>query len=107
MGTPVPKQFWPIRDKPLLYYTLETFECIPWLSQIVVPASPDRLEWLEAQKEAWNLRKVVFVPGGDTRHRSIFEGVKFLASSGLWKFIFNFGLLSAQLVFPAPNTFSL
>lgn len=78
-GTHTPKQFWPIMGKPLLYYTLKTFECIPWISQVIVSVSPGRLEWLEEQREVWDLHKVRYVAGGSTRHRSIYEGIKLLA----------------------------
>ncbi len=58
MGTPIPKQFWLIQGKPLLYYTLEAFERVPWLTMVVVPVSEDRLLELQALGREWRFTKV-------------------------------------------------
>jgi len=65
--------------RPLLYYTLETLDAVPWLQAIVVPVAPDRVAELQTLADGpWHLRKVRFVEGGATRHRSIWAGLKAL-----------------------------
>lgn len=59
-------------DRPLLYYTLKLFDAVPWLSEVVVAVSPERLEWAqEKARDVWMLKKTRFVVGGSDRHSSI------------------------------------
>lgn len=69
--SPLP-QFWTVLDRPLLYYTLKLFDAVPWLSEVVVAVSPERLEWAqEKARDVWMLKKTRFVVGGSDRHSSI------------------------------------
>ena len=52
-----------------MYYTLQTFESLPWLDTIIVPVSTSMLPTVQAWHQEWGLRKTVFIEGGATRHR--------------------------------------
>ncbi|KJE94550.1 notch1-induced protein [Capsaspora owczarzaki ATCC 30864] len=78
VGTATPKQFWPINGKPLLFYTLEVFESVPWLESIVVPVAPDHLESLKQDVQHWGFKKTHIVLGAEFRHSSIYSGIKAL-----------------------------
>ena len=72
-------QYWKILDRPLLYYTLEVFDQLPWISLIVVAVSPEHVAPMQNLADtAWGLRRVRFVAGSTTRHRSIAAGVEYL-----------------------------
>eukprot|EP01136_Pigoraptor_vietnamica_P026173 Opistho-1_new@80942 len=75
VGTPTPKQYWPIYGKPLLFYTLEVFESVPWLADVIVPVAEDCLADMEKSFAEWHFRKTRAVVGASTRHRSIRNGV--------------------------------
>ncbi len=70
-------QYCRIAERPLVYYTLETLEKIPWVTCIVVPVASEYVPVLtHAAAAEWGFSKTVFIAGGDTRHRSIHEGIK-------------------------------
>lgn len=77
-----PKQFLEIHGKPIILYTLEHFEYHDAVDSIVVVCL---LEWIEEFKgilKRFDIRKVVkIVPGGETGHDSIFNGL--LAMEGI------------------------
>jgi len=88
MELPVPKQFVEIDGKPLFAFALQTFVQHPRIDKIALVIPPSYrdyvLNYLEsAQPEKYsdcksNFSKVTLVDGADTRHRSIWNGVKFL-----------------------------
>ena len=47
MGTPTPKQFWIVHDRPLIVYTLQTFVRSGFIQEVVVPTSEDGLPLLQ------------------------------------------------------------
>jgi hypothetical protein len=75
-GTPTAKQFWPVENNPLLFFTLTTLEKAAGVHSIVCPTTATEVTGLQRRAFAeWGFRKVKFVPGGTTRHRSIAAGV--------------------------------
>jgi hypothetical protein len=75
-GTPTAKQFWPVENNPLLFFTLTTLEKAVGVHSIVCPTTAAEVTGLQRRAFAeWGFRKVKFVPGGTTRHRSIAAGV--------------------------------
>lgn len=81
-GLSVPKQFQFVLGRPLISYTLTSFEKIEWIAKIVVIVSPEHVSTLEAiAKECRHTSKVVVVQGGPTRHRSIKSGVDYIESA--------------------------
>ncbi len=78
MGSPIPKQFLPLGEIPLVLYTLRPFVSHPRIDWIVlvVPegyaAAPP--EWLAALEG----ERLQIVPGGATRSDSVFAGLQAL-----------------------------
>ena len=67
----LPVQFWTVEGQPLMFYTLQTFESLKWLQEIVVPVSETMLDTAELWAKTWGLKKTRFIVGGSTRHRSV------------------------------------
>jgi len=82
MGSPVPKQFAIIKDKPIIVYTLEIFQKSVSVDEIVVVLLKEWNDILEKYISQYNLtkvRKIVF--GGATGFESIHNGVRYLATA--------------------------
>ena len=62
-GTVTPKQYWLINGRPLLYYTLQTFESIALVQQVVVVVAQRELQHIRAQCHEWGFGKVWFTAG--------------------------------------------
>ncbi|KAI8520896.1 hypothetical protein Bbelb_006500 [Branchiostoma belcheri] len=84
MGLATPKQFCSVLGRPLLYYTLQAFLNVPWVREVIVVVSQD---WLQETSDILQSfppttrSKVTVVSGAPTRHRSIWNGLKAVASS--------------------------
>lgn len=70
-----PKQFCDVVGRPLISYTIESFEKIPWIAHIIVVISPDYLQLLQEILVKYLHKRVTVVEGALTRHRSIYNGV--------------------------------
>ncbi len=86
MRSSVNKQFLLLRNRPILAWTIEAFNRIPWVESIilVVPAL-----WMEfvATKivDQYGYRQVrKIIPGGEERQDSVFAGLKALEPSCRW-----------------------
>lgn len=75
-GVTTPKQFWPIMDKPLIAYTLESFNRIPWIQKIIVTVAKEYTDSLQEVASQHLLDKVHVATAAATRHRSIYNGIK-------------------------------
>ena len=76
MRLPTPKQFCPLLgDRPLISYTIEAFERIPWIHHIIVVVSLDWKPFLTDLVDRFDHKRVVVTEGAETRHRSIHRGV--------------------------------
>lgn len=72
-----PKQFLEIHGKPILIYTIEHFELHPEVDNIVVVCLKDWIRELKVMLKRYMITKVKWiVPGGDTGHESIYNGLK-------------------------------
>ncbi len=84
-GGEKPKQYYSVKDKPILIHTVEKFILCPEIDKILVmcPAL-----WLEHTKNLINkylapAEDKIFVDiGGDTRNETIMNAIKFIESSG-------------------------
>jgi len=63
----------------ILERTIATFMSDPSCQAVVVCAPSDWLEAAQKSLQAW--KRVTVVPGGDTRQRSVFNGVKYLSDT--------------------------
>lgn len=75
MGLPIPKQFHKVCGRPLICYTLDAFENIPWIGKVAVPVANDWKPYLLDLIKENNYTKIILADGKSTRHRSIYEGV--------------------------------
>lgn len=71
-----PKQFLEIHGKPVIIYTLEHFEYHEKIESIVVVCVKEYIEELKGLLRRFGITKVnKIVPGGDTGHDSIYQGL--------------------------------
>lgn len=78
MQSKVQKQFLLIKDKPVLYYTLNAFECSPVISEIILVTGKDEIEYCQQEiVEKYGFTKVCkIVAGGKERYHSVHEGIQ-------------------------------
>uniref|UniRef100_A0A3P9QB23 D-ribitol-5-phosphate cytidylyltransferase n=1 Tax=Poecilia reticulata TaxID=8081 RepID=A0A3P9QB23_POERE len=73
-GLQTPKQFCPFLGRPLISYTIESFE-VSWIQTVVVVVAKENIGLMMDIIQRFLHKKVLVVPGGSTRHRSICNGV--------------------------------
>jgi 2-C-methyl-D-erythritol 4-phosphate cytidylyltransferase len=80
-----PKQFLEIQGKPILVHTIEYFERHSEINNIVVVCLEEWIDDLMQMLERFYIKKVKWiVPGGNTGHESIYNGLKAISDiSGL------------------------
>ncbi|KAG7268162.1 hypothetical protein CRUP_002166 [Coryphaenoides rupestris] len=77
-GLPTPKQFCTFLNRPLISYTVQAFERLSWIQHVVVVVAEESTALMMDIVQRFQHTKVRVVPGGATRHRSIFNGVRAL-----------------------------
>ena len=76
MGQDIPKQFLNVNDKPVLIYTLETFQKHPMIDEIEVVCIDGWHYILRAYAKQFNITKLKYiVSGGETGQESIRNGI--------------------------------
>ncbi|GCF93912.1 2-C-methyl-D-erythritol 4-phosphate cytidylyltransferase [Enterococcus florum] len=79
MGQDIPKQFITVEGKPIIIYTLESFQNHPEIDQILVVCKFGWEETLWAYIKEFKINKVRWIiPGGNKGQESINNGVQFL-----------------------------
>ena len=82
MGQDIPKQFISVYDKPVLLYTMESFERHPEVDEIGVVCVEGWLDMVWAYARQFGVKKLAWVvPGGSTGQESIRNGVYHLEGS--------------------------
>lgn len=78
MGSKVSKQFLKLKNKPVLYYTLKTFEECKYIDEIILVLSAEEIKYCTDEiVNKYNIRKVKkIVVGGNERQDSVFYGLK-------------------------------
>lgn len=72
MHQEIPKQFMPIKNKPLIIYTLEAFERHPNIDSIIIPCLKGWEQIMTAYVKQYHISKVKWIiPGGDNGQESI------------------------------------
>ncbi|KAM4873624.1 D-ribitol-5-phosphate cytidylyltransferase isoform 2-T2 [Thomomys bottae] len=79
MGVPTPKQFCPVLERPLISYTLQALERVYWIKDIVVAVTRENMGVMRDIIHKYQHERISLVEAGETRHRSIFNGLKALA----------------------------
>jgi 2-C-methyl-D-erythritol 4-phosphate cytidylyltransferase / 2-C-methyl-D-erythritol 2,4-cyclodiphosphate synthase len=77
-GGPLPKQYVPIRDVPVLVRTLNVFLEHPAVQLVTVAIGRDDLSLYDAAIGAGHVKLTPPVTGGDTRQRSVLHGLRAL-----------------------------
>ncbi len=73
----LPKQFLSLYGKPIIVYTLETFENCPLVDQIIIPCNKDWIKHMEGLVKKYNITKVkAVVSGGADRSMSVVNGLR-------------------------------
>lgn len=77
MNSEIPKQYLPIKEKPILYYSLKAFEDSK-VDAVVIVAAPSDFEMIQRDiVSKYNLTKVCkIVEGGKERYHSVYEGLR-------------------------------
>ncbi|MBP1043663.1 2-C-methyl-D-erythritol 4-phosphate cytidylyltransferase [Vagococcus sp. BWB3-3] len=79
MGQEIPKQFIMVDNKPILIYTLESFDKHPLVDQVLVVCKEGWEETLWGYIKEFGLKKVKWIiQGGSKSQESINNGVQFL-----------------------------
>jgi len=80
MGTSVHKQYLLIKDKPVIYYTLQAFENSD-VDDIILVTGADEIDYCrETIVAKYGFRKVrAVIAGGKERYDSVYEGLKALS----------------------------
>ena len=78
MKSKVQKQFLLIKEKPVLYYTLNAFETSPLISDIILVTGKDEIEYCQQEiVEKYGFMKVCkIVAGGKERYHSVHNGIQ-------------------------------
>lgn len=74
-GLSVPKQFFEISGRPVLSYTVTEFESYDNIGAIIVVLPSEDFEKHKAYMKKFN-PDVIYVPGGETRMQSVYNGLK-------------------------------
>ena len=82
MKSDIPKQYMDLLGRPVIYYSLKTFEESDF-SSIVLVCGKDDIEYCQKEiVEKHGLKKVTaIVPGGKERYHSVFEGLKAISGA--------------------------
>lgn len=76
MNLDIPKQFYMIKDKPLIIYTLELFQKNEFIDDIVVVCIDGWIDYLNDLIKEYNISKVKYVVnGGSCGQESTFNGI--------------------------------
>ncbi|WP_135556489.1 2-C-methyl-D-erythritol 4-phosphate cytidylyltransferase [Paenibacillus cymbidii] len=79
MGAAESKQFLPLAGKPIVAHTLELFQSIAEVDEIVVVTGADDVDRCRAYGERYGIAKLTaVVPGGAERQASVYAGLRAL-----------------------------
>jgi len=85
MAGNIPKQFLPLRGKPLLFWSLECFDSIGFIDEIIVVLPKDWIAWFEESSRNLNsVKPMKMVAGGELRQDSVREGIRAVSQSAEW-----------------------
>jgi 2-C-methyl-D-erythritol 4-phosphate cytidylyltransferase len=84
MQQDTPKTYLRLAGKPILIHTLEVFEKVPEVHEVLVVVHPEDLEFCQGEVvDPYPLKKVLrLIPGGKERQDSVYNAMKFLKKEG-------------------------
>ena len=80
VGGDIPKQYRPVRGKPMLRHSYEALSAHPSISKVYVAIGAG--QETEASAALRGLAEAIFVQGGATRRESVHLGLKAIATDG-------------------------
>ncbi|WP_176475631.1 MULTISPECIES: 2-C-methyl-D-erythritol 4-phosphate cytidylyltransferase [Paenibacillus] len=81
MGTRESKQYLMLNEKPIMIHTLEVFNRLPWLREIVLVTGEGEVERCRRWIQEYRLDKVsAVITGGSERQQSVYQGIKQISS---------------------------
>ena len=79
LGSKIPKQFIEVCGKPVLAYTIETFEHHSEIDAVLVACLRPYIDYVWEMKEKYGLSKLKWITeGGDTFQGSVLNGIRYL-----------------------------
>lgn len=86
MGTTLAKQYLTLRDRPVIWYSLDVFERSQWIDEVVLVAGKGQIPYCRQEVvDKYGFQKVkAVVEGGAERYHSVWEGLFALRQMG-WK----------------------
>lgn len=83
MGQDIPKQFMTIENKPVIIYTMESFQIHPEIDAIAVICLHGWEIVLQSYANQYNITKLKWIfEGGESNQESIYNGLKGLKNAG-------------------------
>ena len=78
MNSSIPKQFMNINDRPVIYYSLKTFQESDVIDEIILVTGKNDIEYCKNEiVDKYNFTKVMdIVAGGAERYNSVYNGLK-------------------------------
>lgn len=75
-GLDMPKQFYEILSKPVIAHTIEIFESIPAIEEIIISCHKDYILYTYDIIKTFGFKKIkTVVSGGDTRQESVYKAL--------------------------------
>ena len=89
MGSAVQKQYIELEGKPLIYYTLQTFEKSEVIDDVILVVGPGQIAYVQEEiLDPYHIEKVhTIVEGGKERYESAFRGLQAVKDSECYVFI--------------------
>ena len=89
MGSAVQKQYIELEGKPLIYYTLQTFEKSEVIDDVILVVGPGQIAYVQEEiLDPYHIEKVhTIVEGGKERYESVFRGLQAVKDSECYVFI--------------------
>jgi 2-C-methyl-D-erythritol 4-phosphate cytidylyltransferase len=75
MGGTLPKQYWPLHGRPLLWYAIETLARVERIDSVCVVLAPDDQEWARHDWSALGAKVRPLYVGGSTRAQSVTQAL--------------------------------
>jgi 2-C-methyl-D-erythritol 4-phosphate cytidylyltransferase len=81
-GGALPKQYLKLGSYSILYHTLENFLSLPEINPVIVVVAPGDVSRCQdlLLREGMNLKRILFVEGGDARQDSVANGLNMLSA---------------------------
>jgi 2-C-methyl-D-erythritol 4-phosphate cytidylyltransferase len=81
-GGELPKQYLPLRGRPLIVHTATRFARDESVAKVIVCVAPEQMDRATALFDGDSSHKIVVVVGGESRQESVTRGLEAIASRG-------------------------